>query len=323
MLAIFIAAFHGRRRTLPAGGGARQAGPRRSRPSSPHRPAPPLPRRPTIPRPSTAPPWPTPISPRSPSNCATARPAASIAEQGMKFAEKAVALKPENAEYYRLLGTLYGQAVTDLMSGLSYGPKAKDAINKAVEKAPKSSMMYVARGVGNYYVPAQLGGGAKLAIPDFRKAIELDPRECRSVPVAGAQPAQGESRRRSAPGFRQIAGTQSQPRLGQTAIGKDAGEMKPLATAAVCVALALADFLSVPRPHLAAAGHPDLRSHPGAPARPRRSAQRYSGAASARRLHALRRNGAGAARRHRRRASAKCSPPSRSSPARSASGACC
>ena len=97
------------------------------------------------------------------------------AEQGIKFAEKAVALKPANAEYYRILGTLYGQAVTDIMSGLSYGPKAKDAINKAVEKAPKSSMMYVARGVGNYYVPAQLGGGAKLSIPDFQKAIELDP----------------------------------------------------------------------------------------------------------------------------------------------------
>ena len=97
-----------------------------------------------------------------------------IAEQGIRFAEKMVAMKPANAEYYRLLGTLYGQAVTDIMSGLTYGPKAKEAINRAVEKAPKSSMMYVARGVGNYYVPAQLGGGAKLAIPDFQKAIELD-----------------------------------------------------------------------------------------------------------------------------------------------------
>ena len=98
-----------------------------------------------------------------------------LAEQGIRFAEKTVAMKPGNAEYYRVLGTLYGQAITDIMSGLSYGPKAKDAINKAVEKAPKSSMMYVARGVGNYYVPAQLGGGAKLSIPDFQKAIELDP----------------------------------------------------------------------------------------------------------------------------------------------------
>src|SRR5437763_11115800 len=99
-----------------------------------------------------------------------------FAEQGIKFAEKTIALKPENAEYHRVLGTLYGQAITDIMSGLSYGAKAKDAINKAVEKAPKSSMVYVARGVGNYYLPAQLGGGAKLAIPDFQKAIELDAR---------------------------------------------------------------------------------------------------------------------------------------------------
>ena len=99
-----------------------------------------------------------------------------VAEQGIKFAEKAVALKPGNAEYYRMLATLYGQAITDLMSGLSYGPKAKEAVNKAVEKAPKESMMYVARGVGNYYVPAQLGGGPKMSIPDFQKAIELDPK---------------------------------------------------------------------------------------------------------------------------------------------------
>ncbi|MBS1859211.1 MAG: tetratricopeptide repeat protein [Acidobacteria bacterium] len=99
-----------------------------------------------------------------------------FAEQGMKFGEKAIAMQPGSAENYRVLGTLYGQAVTDLMSGLSYGPKARDAINKAVEKAPKSSMMYVARGVGNYYLPPQLGGGAKIAIPDFQKAIELDPK---------------------------------------------------------------------------------------------------------------------------------------------------
>ena len=101
--------------------------------------------------------------------------ARQFAERGIQAAEKAVALKPE-AENYRLLGTLYGQAITDLLSGLSYGPRARDAIDKAVEKAPKSSAVYVARGVGNYYLPAQLGGGARNAIADFRKAIELDPR---------------------------------------------------------------------------------------------------------------------------------------------------
>ena len=97
-----------------------------------------------------------------------------VAERGIKAAEKAIALKPENAEYYRVLATLYGQAITDVISGLSYGPKAKDAVARAVEKAPNSASVYVARGVGNYYLPAQLGGGPAAAIPDFRKAIQLD-----------------------------------------------------------------------------------------------------------------------------------------------------
>jgi len=95
------------------------------------------------------------------------------AEQGIKAGERAVALKP-SPEYYRVLGTLYGQAITDVMSGFSYGPKAKAALTKAVEGAPKDPAVWVAHGVGNYYLPAQLGGGTQPAIADFHKAIELD-----------------------------------------------------------------------------------------------------------------------------------------------------
>jgi tetratricopeptide (TPR) repeat protein len=99
------------------------------------------------------------------------------AERGIKAGEKAVSLKPDSAEYYRVLGTLYGQAIIDIPSGLNYGAKAKEAINQAVEKAPKSAPMYVARGVGNFYLPTMLGGGPKPAIDDFRKAIQLDPSD--------------------------------------------------------------------------------------------------------------------------------------------------
>ena len=95
--------------------------------------------------------------------------------RGIAAAEKAVSINGNNADYLRVLGTLYGQAIVDIPSGLNYGAKAKDAINRAVEKAPKSSAVYVARGVGNFYLPAMLGGGPKPAIEDFKKAIELDP----------------------------------------------------------------------------------------------------------------------------------------------------
>jgi len=100
--------------------------------------------------------------------------AQQAAQRGVEAAKRAVALKADSGEAYRLLGMLYGQSITDLVSGLSNGPRSKDAINKAVALAPKSSNVYVARGVGNYYLPAQLGGGAETAIADFRKAIELD-----------------------------------------------------------------------------------------------------------------------------------------------------
>jgi Flp pilus assembly protein TadD len=98
------------------------------------------------------------------------------AERGIRAGEKAVSLKPDSADYNRVLGTLYGQAIVDISSGLNYGAKAKEAINRAVEKAPRSAAVYVARGVGNFYLPAMLGGGPKPAMDDFRKAIELDPK---------------------------------------------------------------------------------------------------------------------------------------------------
>jgi len=102
--------------------------------------------------------------------------AQQAAIRGIHAVEQAIVLKPDDAENYRILATLCGQAITDMLSGLNYGPRAKDAIGKAVSLAPKSSPVWVARGVGNYYLPPQLGGGAAEAVNDFRKAIELDSR---------------------------------------------------------------------------------------------------------------------------------------------------
>ena len=103
---------------------------------------------------------------------------AQAAVRGVRAAEQAVALKPNTAEFYRVLGTLCGQVVpANVLAGLSYGKRAKDAIDKAIALDPKSAAVYRARGVGNYYLPAALGGGLDLAIADFRQAITLDPKD--------------------------------------------------------------------------------------------------------------------------------------------------
>ena len=99
------------------------------------------------------------------------------ADSGIHAAERAIELDPHNAEYYRVLGTLCGQVIpANILFGLSYGKRAREAIGKALELDPKSSKAYLARGVGNYYLPDALGGGPSVALPDFHKAIKLDPK---------------------------------------------------------------------------------------------------------------------------------------------------
>jgi tetratricopeptide (TPR) repeat protein len=97
------------------------------------------------------------------------------AESGIRAAQRAVALNGSIAEHHRILGTLCGQVIpANVMSGLKYGRCAQESINKAIELDPKSSMAYVSRGVGNYYLPPMFGGGPEVAIRDLRKAIELN-----------------------------------------------------------------------------------------------------------------------------------------------------
>ena len=103
--------------------------------------------------------------------------AKNAAQAGIDAAERAVALQPDSAEYQRILGTLCGQIISgNSLSALKYGRCALEAVNKAIELDPKSSINYVSHGVGNYYLPPAFGGGLELAIKDFRKALELNAR---------------------------------------------------------------------------------------------------------------------------------------------------
>jgi tetratricopeptide (TPR) repeat protein len=103
--------------------------------------------------------------------------ARAAAEVGMKAAEKAATLKPDVAEYHRIWGTLCGQVIpANVLLGMRYGHCAQDEVNKAVQMDPKAAANYISRGVGNYYLPAAMGGGVDVAIKDFQKALELDAR---------------------------------------------------------------------------------------------------------------------------------------------------
>lgn len=104
--------------------------------------------------------------------------AQTMAEGGLEAAHKLADNNTTVAEYHRLLGNLCGQVIpaNPLMGTLKYGPCAKEEIDKALQMDGKFALAYVTRGVGNYYLPDAMGGGAQVSLGDFDKAIALDPK---------------------------------------------------------------------------------------------------------------------------------------------------
>jgi tetratricopeptide (TPR) repeat protein len=103
--------------------------------------------------------------------------ARAAAEAGIKMAERAVALKGDSSEYHRILGSLCGQVIpANLLMAFKYGRCAMDEVNKALQINANSALNHMSHGVGNYYLPEQFGGGMNLALKDFEKAVQLDPK---------------------------------------------------------------------------------------------------------------------------------------------------
>jgi tetratricopeptide (TPR) repeat protein len=103
--------------------------------------------------------------------------AKNAAVTGMDAAKKALAINGGSAEYHRILGTLCGQVIpANVLLGMQYGKCALEEVNKSIEMDSKNPLGYLSRGVGNYYLPPQFGGGTDKAIADFQKAIQMDPK---------------------------------------------------------------------------------------------------------------------------------------------------
>jgi tetratricopeptide (TPR) repeat protein len=105
------------------------------------------------------------------------RGSAAAAEAGIGAARKAVSGDGNNAEYHRILGTLCGQVIpANVLAGLKYGRCALDEVAKAIELNPKAAENWMARGVGNYYLPPSFGGGLDKSLADLDKAVQLNPK---------------------------------------------------------------------------------------------------------------------------------------------------
>jgi tetratricopeptide (TPR) repeat protein len=103
--------------------------------------------------------------------------AARAAEAGIPHARRAVEIDPSRAEYHRMLGALCGQVIpANVLAGIQYGKCAIESVNKAMELNPKSAGVWMSRGIGNFYLPPQFGGGVDKSLMDLQRATELNPK---------------------------------------------------------------------------------------------------------------------------------------------------
>lgn len=102
----------------------------------------------------------------------------AYAESGIDPARAAVSIDGGSADFHLLLGRLCAQVIpaNPFLGALKYGQCARDEIEKSIQLNNELALAYVERGVGNYYLPAQMGGGVELALKDLDKALAIDPK---------------------------------------------------------------------------------------------------------------------------------------------------
>lgn len=92
---------------------------------------------------------------------------AILAEQGVTYAEKAVALEPESSEAHRVLGELYIHEITGPIAAFRYGPKGKSHLESAMELDANNPEAKRAYGLMYLYNPPFNGGDRKKAASTF------------------------------------------------------------------------------------------------------------------------------------------------------------
>ncbi len=119
------------------------------------------------------------------------------------------------------MGTLCGQVVPGNMltrSDLRQARQGSDAKGEA--NRPQTRLAPTKRAASaTIILPQAFGGGFDLAVADFRKAIELSPRNADAYLWLGLSLRKQNKDAEARQAFAKVAGARPQSRLGQTAVG--------------------------------------------------------------------------------------------------------
>ena len=94
-------------------------------------------------------------------------------DRSIASAQAAIELRSDFADAYAVLGSAYGRKATGMISGMRYGPKANEAMGKAMQYGKGNPRVLLYSAISALYTPAMWGGGRDKAMPGFERAIAL------------------------------------------------------------------------------------------------------------------------------------------------------
>jgi tetratricopeptide (TPR) repeat protein len=109
-----------------------------------------------------------------------------IAERYLKEAETELegllAADPDDAEAQALYGTVNGNLITGMWSGMKRGPRASGAYERARALAPDNPRVAMQEGISRLFRPKFAGGGIDKAERELTRALELYEKEPSTKP---------------------------------------------------------------------------------------------------------------------------------------------
>jgi tetratricopeptide (TPR) repeat protein len=107
-----------------------------------------------------------------------------VIQDGIGHLKRAVEIDPQMADAWALLAGCYGQMMgMNPMQGMSLGPKASEAMDKAKELAPNNPRVWIVSGTQDFYTPSMFGGDKEAALRKFKKAARLAEQESVDDPL--------------------------------------------------------------------------------------------------------------------------------------------
>ena len=100
------------------------------------------------------------------------------AAQGLVYGERALALAKSEAEVaaaHRVVGELYANSITSMVTGFKNGPKARNHMDEAMKRTPDDPECQRAMGIMYLNNPPISGGDVPRAIETFSRCHELKP----------------------------------------------------------------------------------------------------------------------------------------------------